>query len=570
MMKQHVLVNTSLVLALICLVGFVGVISSCLNKGFELSDESYYLLCTKYPLDTSLLNSSFGLINHRLAFGLNDLYSLRLFKLIYQLLFLGIFARAFFLFAIRNLKAKRNNVLLLSVLVIISGLSNYDYLPMTLSYNSWSLNFGLLFWSGLLFAHITESKKGLAFSNMLMGLSVLFLFYTKAPNALVMGFVFVLYTLLFQRKNLLNTFLLFGLGKIAGIIILFLSFDDFRNTTINLYQTILNTKHTEVGSYFGQISEMISNGLGIRFFFCKECLLALMYFIRRLNLNVIMGLLALAFNTYFTWTYFKGNSGDVSNEFKVFSVFAFNCLGAIILFFAGDHRLKSTFVPVLLILSPFLLAAGTSNSIFYTSSQLIVLSIAGLFLLLLQINKSEMELYYVYSSVFLIFFIGSFLYHGMIKTPYRQTNLSKKTILLPESKQIKNILETNERAVKYKELSDKLKLYNSEGLPVLSSPPALGGLFLTDMKPFAVCWIADPEDMVNANEEYFKKLDLRSNKPFLVLSLQIFNSEKQNIVFRNAGMDLKNDYTIKDSIYLELNKEYYYFMKPIILTNKNG
>ncbi|MBK6523461.1 MAG: hypothetical protein IPG08_14710 [Sphingobacteriaceae bacterium] len=76
--------------------------------------------------------------------------------------------------------------------------------------------------------------------------------------------------------------------------------------------------------------------------------------------------------------------------------------------------------------------------------------------------------------------------------------------------------------------------------------------------------------MVNANEEYFKKLDLRSNKPFLVLSLQIFNSEKQNIVFRNAGMDLKNDYTIKDSIYLELNKEYYYFMKPIILTNKNG
>ncbi|MBK6523462.1 MAG: hypothetical protein IPG08_14715 [Sphingobacteriaceae bacterium] len=112
---------------------------------------------------------------------------------------------------------------------------------------------------------------------------------------------------------------------------------------------------------------------------------------------------------------------------------------------------------------------------------------------MLQTNKNELELYYAYSSFFLVFFIGSFLYHGMIKTPYRQTNLSKKTILLPESKQIKNILETNERAVKYKELSDKLKLYNSEGLPVLSSPPALGGLFLTDMKPFAVCWIADPE-----------------------------------------------------------------------------
>ncbi len=562
MMKQHVLVNTSLVLALICLVGFVGVISSCLNKGFELSDESYYLLCTKYPLDTSLLNSSFGLINHRLAFGLNDLYSLRLFKLIYQLLFLGIFARAFFLFAIRNLKAKRNNVLLLSVLVIISGLSNYDYLPMTLSYNSWSLNFGLLFWSGLLFAHITESKKGLAFSNMLMGLSVLFLFYTKAPNALVMGFVFVLYTLLFQRKNLLNTFLLFGLGKIAGIIILFLSFDDFRNTTINLYQTILNTKHTEVGSYFGQISEMISNGLGIRFFLLQGVLLASMYFIRRLNLNVMMGLLLLAFNTYFTWSYFKGNSYDVSNEFKVFTVFAFNCLATIILFFSGTYDLKNIFVPVLLILSPFLLAAGTSNSIFYTSSQLIVLSIAGLFLLLLRINKSEMDLYYAYSSVFFMFFIGSFLYHGMIKTPYRQTNLISKATILPKSAQVKNIFETNERLVKFKELSDKLKLHNAQDLPVLSSPPVLGGLLLTEMKPFAICWIADPDEMAGANAEYFRKMNLKASKPFLVISEQILNGPDQNRIFKEGGMDLRADYVIKDSVYLELNEEYYYLMQP--------
>lgn len=566
MMKQHVLVNTSLVLALICLVGFVCVISSCLNKGFELSDESYYLLSTKYPLDTTLLNSSFGLINHRLAFGLNDLYSLRIFKLIYQLLFLGIFARAFFLYAIRSLKAKRNNVLLLSLLIIISGLSNYDYLPMTLSYNSWSLNFGLLFWSGLLFSHITESKKGVAFSNMLMGLSVLFLFYTKAPNALVMGFVFILYAFMFQRKNLLNTFLLFGLGKIAGIIILFLSFEDFRNITANLYQTISTTKHAEVGSYFGQISEMISTGLGIRFFLLQGVVLASMYFIRRLNLNTMIGILLLAFNTYFTWTYFKGNSYDVSNEFKVFSVFAFNCLGAIILFFSGTRDLKNTFIPFLLILTPFMLAAGTSNSIFYTSSQLIVLSITGLFLLLLRITRSEMEVYYAYSSLFIMFFIGSFLYHGMIQQPYRQTNLSEKTSLLPESSQIRNIFENNERVVKYKELSDKLKRYNTQHLSVLSSPPALGGLMLTDMKPFAVCWIADPDEMASANEEYFRKVDLASNRPFLVISQQIYNGPKQNKTFKNGGMDLKLDYVIKDSIYLELNKEYYYLMQPI----KNG
>ncbi|MDZ4664852.1 MAG: hypothetical protein SGJ15_08260 [Bacteroidota bacterium] len=565
MMKQHVLVNTSLVLALICLIGFVCVIVSCLNKGFELSDESYYLLSTKYPLDTVLLNSSFGLINHRLAFGCSDLFSLRLFKLMYQLLFLGIFARAFFLYAIRNVNAKRNNVLLLSVLIIITGLSNYDYLPMTLSYNSWSLNFGLLFWSGLLFAHIIESKRGVAFSNLLMGLSVLFLFYTKAPNALMMGFVFILYGFLFQRKNLLNAFLLFGLGKIAGIIILFLSVEDFRNATVNLYQTILNTNHAEVGSYFGQISEMISSGLGIRFFLLQGALLAFMYFVRRLNFNPIIGLLLIILNTYFTWNYLKGNSYDVSNEFKVFAVFAFNCFATIILFFTGKHDLKSALIPILLILTPFMLAAGTSNSIFYTSSQLFVLSIAGLFLLLLRINKSEMELYYVYSFAFITFFVGSFLYNGMIKTPYRQTNLSEKSTIISESRQIKNILENNERAAKYKELSDKLKLHNSQNLDVLSSPPALGGLILTDMKPFAVCWIADPDEMAEANEEYFKKVNFNSAKPFLVISRKILNGEKQNKIFRNAGMDLKKDYTIKDSIYLELNKEYYFFMKPILM-----
>ncbi len=84
------------------------------------------------------------------------------------------------------------------------------------------------------------------------------------------------------------------------------------------------------------------------------------------------------------------------------------------------------------------------------------------------------------------------------------------------------------------------------------------------MKPFAICWIADPDEMAGANAEYFRKMNLNASKPFLVISEQILNGPDQNRIFKEGGMDLRADYVIKDSVYLELNKEYYYLMQPII------
>lgn len=562
-MKQGALVNISLVFALLALTAFICLIASFLNKGFELSDESYYLLCTKYPFDTKLLVSSFGLISHRLCFGLNDLFSLRLFKLIYQMLCLTIFARAFFLFGVRNLKVNRRTTFLLSVILIIAGLANYDYLPMTLSYNSWSLNFGLLFWAGLMFANSSETKRGIAFSNMLMGISVLFLFYAKAPNAIVLAFVFVMYIAFYQKGNMLNSLLLFGLGKLIGIIILFLSFEVFQETTSNLVHNILNTRQAPAGGYFTQMGELISVKLGYKFVLVQILVVGLMYVFRRFNFSKGSGIKLLFANTIFTFSYLKGNSADISNDFIVFAILGINCIAVMVLVYAGGLHFKDLLIPIFLILTPFMLAAGTSNPIFYTSSQMFVFSLTGLFLLLLRSPNKEIELFYAYSALFICFFIGSFLYNGMIKHPYRQSDLSKKSIELPKADQIKNINENEERSQKYNELATKLRTHNKGHLPVLSSPSTLGTLMMAEMDPFAVCWICDPDNEAMSNDEYFKKLDLFNNKPFLMITKGMYNSEKQFNIFKAGGMNFRLDYSIMDSVYLEWNKEYYYLMQPV-------
>lgn len=562
-MKPNRPVNISLVLSITGLFLFVATIAYFLNKGFELSDESYYLLATKRPFDNALLNSAFGLVNHRLTFGLNDLLSLRLFKLIYQLFFLGVFARSFFLFSIRCLNAFRQPALLFSILLIVVGLSNYDFLPMTLSYNSWSLNFGLLFWSGILFAHSAESKRGIGLSHMLMGLSVLFLFYAKASNAVVMALFYITYVCIYHRNNILNALLLFGLGKVTGIIILFFSYDAFISTTANLMRTIFDTKHTDIGNYWRQVDELVNIKLGHWFFVIQGLVIMAAFLARRKQMSEIVGLLIMIANSLICQRYFQGNSSGIFNEFMIYMVFAFNCLFCFILFKPQLQVKKFIFFSFALILTPFALAAGTSNPIFYTASQHLVFWVAGLLLVLLQLELQQMKYVYVYIAVFNVGFIASFLFHGMILHPYRQSELREKTLKLSPSKYVRGIKENTQRVEKYTEISKKLLSCNTEQLPVLASPPVLGSLILTEMDPFAVCWIADPDGDYIANDEYFSKLDLRTEKPFLFIAHQIICGPQQIKVFRKYGMDLFSDYVVKDSVFLDWEQQYYYLMQPL-------
>lgn len=569
-MKQNVLVNTLIVLASFCVIILVYAIVWSSNKGFELSDEAYYLLATKYPFDNLLLNSSFGLINFRFCFGHIDLVSLRLFKLFYQFGFLLLFVYALFKYAKKHTLAPTNTLVLICVTILISGFSNYDYLPMTLSYNSWSLNFALLFFAGLLILHTKETKFSHAISSGVIGFAVVMLFYCKAPNAIILAFVFLGYIFFVNRKRVILTIISFGVGKLLGVLFLFHNFSLFKEMTSNLIASLITFNNAYASNYLAKFNEFFFIGLGSTFLLAQLVLIIIMYFIRKRNFSALIGIILVIANTYFALQFRKGNSEEINNESKVLFVFIINCLATFVLFYTKPNLKRGElFFLIILFIMPLLLAAGTSNPIFFTTSQTMIFAICSMFLILLKINHEQLIYVHAFLTLFVCFMIGSFLYHGMILNPYRQTNLLSKTAMLQNSYQVVGVKETDEKLALFTALAFKLKRYNSNQAKVMASPPALGALILSNMQPFHVFWMADPDKYADYNNDYLKRCDFSFNKPFLLLSTQVIRSVNHNKIFKNNGLDLKDGYSILDSIFLPLNSEYYYFMKPKLKNDEN-
>ena len=110
------------------------------NKGFELSDETFYLFNSQKFDSTIYITQNFGILNKIACFNCPTLINLRIAKLFYQTLAIIMFCISFFAF----LKSKNHLLipvqkLLIITTALIASYINYDYLPMTMSYNSWSL-----------------------------------------------------------------------------------------------------------------------------------------------------------------------------------------------------------------------------------------------------------------------------------------------------------------------------------------------------------------------------------------------------------------------------------------------
>ena len=121
----------------ITLCSIIGCIIHYSNRGFEMSDEAYYLMNSNYYNHSAYNVSAFGLLNHLACFGDATLIHLRLAKLMYQMI-----AILFFIWALlRYLNFKEIHLdvkqkALVVILLVIISFGHYDYLPMTLSYNS--------------------------------------------------------------------------------------------------------------------------------------------------------------------------------------------------------------------------------------------------------------------------------------------------------------------------------------------------------------------------------------------------------------------------------------------------
>ena len=172
---QQLFILSSLVFGFMVVIIIIGCIIHYSNRGFELSDEAYYLYLSNYYKPTSYNVSAFCLLNRLACLGNATLINLRLAKLIYQLIavlfFVWSLLRYFnFKGIMLNLKQKA----FVFIIIVVTSFGHYDYLPMTLSYNSWSLIL-ILMCFGLILLEFTITSKSIA---ILTSLSVGFLCFS--------------------------------------------------------------------------------------------------------------------------------------------------------------------------------------------------------------------------------------------------------------------------------------------------------------------------------------------------------------------------------------------------------
>jgi hypothetical protein len=183
---QQLFILSSLVFGLMAILIIIGCIIHYSNRGFELSDEAYYLYLSNYYKPTSYNVSAFGLLNQLACFGHATLINLRLAKLIYQLIAVLFFVWSLLrYFNFKSIVLDTKQKAFVFIIIVVTSFGHYDYLPMTLSYNSWSLILMLMCF-GFILTEFTTSLKSIAIlTSLSVGFLCFSMFLAKLPNGII-------------------------------------------------------------------------------------------------------------------------------------------------------------------------------------------------------------------------------------------------------------------------------------------------------------------------------------------------------------------------------------------------
>ncbi len=180
---------------LFCLIAVFFVIVNIfrfIDKGFELSDETFYLSNSLNFNSSNYGFTYFGLLNNFFCFGHPTLLNLRLAKLIYQSFAILIFTFSIFHFLQhRGFSISKLQKVFILIIALMTSFCNYDYLPMTLSYNSWSLIITALCFSVIFIEYTIVNAYSSFTASLIYGFLFFSLFLTKLPNAVIILFIYL-------------------------------------------------------------------------------------------------------------------------------------------------------------------------------------------------------------------------------------------------------------------------------------------------------------------------------------------------------------------------------------------
>ena len=403
--------NSFVYLALLfCVIALVVVVSTIFkfaDKGFQLSDETFYL---RYSLNFNSGNfgvTNFGLLNNLFCFGHPTILNLRLAKLIYQSLAIVIFIFSLFHFLKhKGFVITTTQKVFILVIALMTSFCNYDYLPMTLSYNIWSLILTALCFSVVFIEYSAVKLSSSVITSVMYGFLCFSLFLAKLPNAVIMVFMYVVFNLFSIKRHTLVKILGALIGTGLAYFVFLNNFQDLKNIIDNYYVTLFEVKHVQANSYFTQLHDF--------FLFCVqkqyilfELLVVLLAVITKMLLHKYKALAAsgiLLVNYVFASYFFKGNSVELYNDFMAATLLIINAFLFTYLLYENRGlplpKKEFGFIILFLFVIPFLLMLGTDNQFYYTTSQTMVFSIVAV--IIYQLYAKQLNVYFLYLFNFCI------------------------------------------------------------------------------------------------------------------------------------------------------------------------
>lgn len=512
------------------------------NRGFELSDETYYLYFSNNFSPDIYLTTAFGILNKFFCFGSPTLINLRLAKFIYQSLAVIIFAFSLF----RHLKFKKvklepvAKLLILSVLLLCSYV-NYDYLPMTMSYNTWSLILALL-GMAVIFHEKTKTEVRAFFgSSLLFGIICFALFLAKFPNAFILFFVYVLVNVKNTKAELFIKTIGLLSGAVLGFIVFLHSFESLKGIFNNYWLTIFDVKHAPVHPYSAQLKSFMLMCWEKNYLAAEIALIFLAILMKRINFNfktsIFYFLLLLNYTLMFLFR--NGNGFELYNDFMAGSIVLIN-IGLYVYMFGTQKTGWSSILWWCLMLMPVGLMLGTNNEFYYTVSQLMIFAVAGM-LLLFASGANNLNFLSITGAVISVFVV-CVLYSGAVKHPYRQSDLTAKAIPLSFSKEIDGILESKERITDYLVLNEALKKINTSDKPVLQFFNHFGIHYLNGCPIFPEPQITDNERLMYINQYLFRRYGLPNNCDVLLMPKKASENSAFQYMFIKNGVVLNGNF----------------------------
>lgn len=534
------------------------------NRGFELTDETFFLYLSNRTGFSDYTTSYFGVLNKLVCFGNPSLINLRIAKIILQLLSLG-----FFLFGLikylRNKNVVFTTIQLSSVVLIIvlTSFAHYDYLPFTLAYNSWSLILGLFIMGFIFIEFASKSKLIQIISSLFVGLLCFCLFLSKLPNGIVLMCIYGFFNIFYIKKNTVIKIGGFVLGCYIAFLIVINNYANLLAVIENYRITLFDVKHAEANLYLMQLYKIgITCSKHKLLTFCVLISLILGGIFTILLLNKIkkgnsqnknLYILLISTVGLLGWMpFFKGNGNGffTFSNFVSGSLFLINPIVFIYLHKSISIKISNFFkneiyiLWLILFFMPVFLMLGSNNAFFYSIPPTMVFAFTAVIIYIVK-SKVDTSIYLSVYTLFITFFIGSIFYFGAIKKPYRQSDLRKKTYLLPfKNNSLKNIYESKEHFIDYVTVSTAISKLNDGNKPFLTFYEFFGFKIMNNLETMPKLALSSQERMLEYNDFVMKDINVIKDKPLLLIPDTIINNQKYISQFNKHGIYFHKNYKL--------------------------